>query len=107
MNSLEIIKEAIGSQKPIEFDYNKDGKPIGRRTGNPHAVYRDSETRNINVDIYQTKGVSSQPDKIPDWRVFTVEFIDNARILNKNNRFNIADGYDSNSSRYIDFISKI
>ena len=107
MDSVEVIKKAIELRKPVEFYYNKEGKISGKRIGNPHAIYRDPKTDNINVDIYQTDGVSDQPEKIPDWRVFTVKFINNAEILKGSREFDIADGYDPDSLRYVDVIAKL
>jgi len=33
MNTLETLKQAIENKEPISFEYNKEGKIKGKRTG--------------------------------------------------------------------------
>jgi len=100
MNSLEVIKKAI------KFEYNREDKPFGKRFGNPHIIFYHKDTNNLSVHIFQTDGVSSHPEEIPDWRHFLIEFIDNVNILYDQEKFDIAEGYDSNSPIYKEIIAK-
>ena len=104
MGTIEILKKAMESRKPISFEYNKPDKTLGKRIGNPHAIYIHSSTGNVLVDLYQTDGVSesaSRGDKsLPDWGTFNIECMNNIIILKNNEDFNIASGYNSYSDRY-------
>lgn len=107
MTKLEIITQAIESRKTISFEYNKDGKVKGKRIGNPHAIFIHQSTDNIIVDIYQTDGVSDTKQRIPDWRPFLFDYIENTEI--SDDSFEIAIGYDSNpsSGKYNKAICKV
>lgn len=107
MNTLEILQLAIKDQKSIEFEYNKLGKVSGKRIGDPHAIFIHPTTNNSTVDIFQTSGVSDSRQKIPGWRPFLLDYLDNIRLLDKH--FKIAEGYDSNpiSGKYNKLICKV
>lgn len=103
MNSLEIIKKAIESQKPIEFEYNREDKVTGKRIGNPHILFNK-----VYVHIFQTGGVSDSGlgSGLP-WRLFITDFIENVKVLSDKPSFEIAEGYNPDSVMYVDIIAKI
>lgn len=107
MTKLETISQAIEGKRIISFEYNKDGKIQGKRIGNPHALYIHPSTDNTTVDIYQTDGVSDTKQRIPDWRPFLFDYIENIEI--SDDSFDIAIGYDSNplSGKYNKAICKV
>ena len=107
MTKLEIISQAIENRNTISFEYNKEGKVKGKRIGNPHAIYIHPSTNNTTVDIFQIGGVSDTKQRIPEWRPFLFDFIENIEISTVS--FDIADGYDSNpqSGKYNKAISKV
>jgi len=107
MNALEIIKKAIELRKPIKFEYNREDKVFGERFGNPHIIFYHRDTNNLGVHIFQTDGVSDNPEEIPTWRHFLIEFIDNVEILYDKEEFDIAEGYNPNSPNYKEIIAKI
>ncbi|MDD4151541.1 MAG: hypothetical protein PHR68_02925 [Candidatus Gracilibacteria bacterium] len=100
-NTLEALTKAIKEKKVIEFDYKLEGT----RLGNSHAIYRHIKTRNILLDLYQTKGYSSSNENIPGWREFDINEISKINILSE--VFNVANGYNRNSERYNNYIAKI
>ena len=108
MNSIEIIKKAIGLKKPIEFEYNREDKIRGKRIGNPHILFIGTGTGKTMIHIFQTGGVSDSNlnDGLP-WRLFFVEFIENIKILHDESPFNVAEGYNPDNQMYMDTIAKI
>lgn len=106
MNTLEILKTAIEMRKPIRYKYNKEGRAIGIRYGNPHAIFLSSAD-NVNIDIWKTGGVKSDDKPIPDWKVYTIKHMEEITILEDQPDFPIADGYKPNSPKYSRAIAKV
>lgn len=107
MNNLELLKKAIQLQKPISYEYNAPDRAVGLRFGNPHAIFI-STSRNINIHIYKTNGVKTDPTKpLPDWREYIVKYITNITILVGHASFKVANGYNPNSKMYSRVIAKI
>ena len=104
----EIIKEAIEKRKPIEFEYNREGKIRGKRTGNPHCLFVHPDTNRTEIDIFQTDGVSDSnlKDGLP-WRRFIIDFIEEIKILDDRSLFDIAEGYNPDSVLYVNSIAKV
>lgn len=101
MTNYNILIKAIKERRTIEFEYVKEGKPIGKRYGNPHAMYTFSDdAKNKYVDIFQTEGVSSTPASIPGFRQFLVEHICNVKIVNELEKFAISEEYNPYSDKY-------
>lgn len=107
MNTLDVLKTAIANKQEISFEYIKEDEDSGVRYGNPHAVFLNKTTDNPTVDIYQTNGASSTKQKIPGWRPFILDNIQNIHLLDTN--FEIAEGYVSNpkTGRYDKIIAKV
>lgn len=102
MNTLELLKKAIELQKPISFEYNKEGKVAGKRIGNTHIVHSYKTKAGIlstKVDLFQTGGVS---DSTPNtgWRWMNIQDISNVIVLEKEESFEVAEGYNPESERY-------
>ena len=104
---IEIVKNAITSRKPIAFEYHKSGHKTGYRRGNPHALYYHNSTKNLILDVYQTKGATSDNEKLPGWRPILMKYIKNVEILDTENEFEIAKGYNSTSDNYRNYIVKL
>lgn len=107
MDITTILKEAINSRKKIEFEYIREDKTLGKRFGDPHALFVYPGKHTIEIHIFQTDGVSDgQLEKpLPSWRLFIVEFMENVKILD--GTFSQADGYNTDSPLYISAIAKI
>lgn len=104
----KIIKEAISLKKPLEFEYVRGDKIKGRRVGNPHCMFMHPATKNIEVHIFQTGGVSDSDLNVSlPWRLFLIDFIENVRVLNDSPSFSIAEGYNPDSSLYVNSIVKV
>lgn len=105
MTIIELLELAIKEKRQISYEYELEGRAIGTRYGDPHAIFISSRN-NINIDIYKQDGVCTNPGKkIPDWRQYTVKHIRNVTILE--NSFTQASGYNPNSSQYSKIIIKI
>ena len=111
MNTLETLKMAIESQKPISFEYNKEGKVQGERIGNPHAVFiftAKSRKQSTKTHIVQTEGVSdTEPADFPDFRMFNIEELSNIKILENKNQFLLHEKYNPEWEGYKDIIAKV
>lgn len=110
MNSQELIVEAIRTRKPIEFEYNKPGKVMGKRIGNPHIVFSGVTADGISrtwVHIAQTNGVSDTLVTFPDWRMFIMEHIEAVEILLEEPDFALQNGYNPASDMYSNVIAKV
>ncbi|MFP9098213.1 hypothetical protein ACLI09_04105 [Flavobacterium sp. RHBU_24] len=104
MEVIDILKLAIVQKRQISYEYELEGKAIGIRFGNPHAIFI-SKAENINIDIYKNGGVRSCKKPIPDWRQYKVKHIKNVFILEQ--EFVEAKGYNPNSIQYSRVIAKI
>ncbi len=112
MSILDTLKQAITERKPISFEYNKEGKILGERIGNPHAVFvytSKDGTRSVKAHIVQTAGVSdSKFEKpFPDFRMFDLDNIRMEHILSEQPPFSVSDKYNPNWEGYVDSIAKI
>ena len=106
MDTLEILKTAIAMRKQISYKYNLEGRAIGIRYGNPHAIYLSS-TDKVNIHIWKTGGVKSDDKPIPDWRAYSIKYMEEITILEDQPDFPIANGYKPNSPMYSRAIAKI
>ncbi|OLY94413.1 hypothetical protein SAMN05444008_10112 [Cnuella takakiae] len=107
MTILEILTLAIENRTPICFEYDSKNRVPGVRWGNPHAIFLHPTTNNLMVDIYQTSGVSESREKIPGWRPFKLEFLENIILLEEAEKFVQAVGYKPNSVQYSRVIAKL
>mgnify|MGYP000132528555 CR=1 FL=1 len=108
MECLDIIKKAIQLRKPFHYEYHAPDHVAGIRIGHPHAVFIHPTSGNVNMDIWKIGGVSSNPSKIlPGWQQYRVEFIRNVVILEDEECFESADGYNPHSKQYIKAIIKL
>ncbi|MBK8055666.1 MAG: hypothetical protein IPK35_20930 [Saprospiraceae bacterium] len=114
MTNLELLIKAIETKKPVSFEYNKEGKTPGVRTGNPHILYVQQYTdttkpKNSKVDLWQTSGVTDTSDTkpLPSWRNFFFSDLINIVIHEDHSQFEIAEGYNPESDRYKEVIAKI
>ncbi len=98
LNKTKLI-QAINGRNLINFTY--DDHPI--RSAAPHAIYISS-ANNKCLDAYQYAGYSKSGN-LPDWRNFKLEKIRNLEVTEE--KFNIANGYKSNSPKYNNYIHKI
>lgn len=101
-----VLQNAIKYKIQIQFKYKKNGKVYGVRIGNPHALFFHPKTDNLNCDIYQVGGVSDTSQNIPDWRMFTIDFVDEVELV-ENVHFEVAKGYNPYSDLYRKNICKI
>ncbi|GGB68701.1 hypothetical protein GCM10007424_05910 [Flavobacterium suaedae] len=104
MYILEILQQAIKQKRQISYEYDLLGKAQGKRYGDPHAIFT-ATTKNMNIHIYKQDGVCSDSKPLPGWREYKVKHIINVKILDKH--FEVAPGYNPNSSRYINVFEKI
>lgn len=111
MNTLESLKKAIELQKPISFEYNKEGKIVGKRIGNTHAVFiftKNSGEQDTKVHIVQTGGVSdTEPNNFPDFRMFNILELSNIEVLKNEEIFTINEKYNPEWDGYKNVIAKI
>jgi hypothetical protein len=108
--NIDTLISAIQTHKPIEFEYIQQGKPMGKRLGNPHAIFRDTTKEGVEkvyVHIFQTEGVSEKPEEIPSWREFIVDKMSSVKILEEKPPFSVENGYNPFSVRYSRAICKI
>jgi hypothetical protein len=102
MTKLELLTKAIQDRLPISFQYNKPGKTVGIRIGNPHAVFIFTSIKGITstkLHIVQTEGVSDTGDKgdFPFWRPFNIEHISDVKVLENMGKFEVQEGYKPDS----------
>lgn len=107
MNIRDLIVAAIRSRKSIKFQYLRIGKVKGIRYGNPHAIYTDKGTNNINLHIYQISGVSDSGDPLPGWRTISLRYISDLSIIDSDTSFSVAPGYNPRADMYKFSIEKI
>ena len=97
MAAIDSLCDAIRRRLPVEFSYSRPGKVVGRRTGNPHAVFikeRRDDAKPVYVHIWQTDGVSDTGEPMPGWRPFLLEWLHDVRILENLPPFDVAEGYN-------------
>ncbi|MFP5042916.1 hypothetical protein [Parasediminibacterium sp. JCM 36343] len=98
MDTIELLISAIEQKKQVSYEYDSPGRAVGVRIGNPHAIFI-SKAENVNIDIYKTDGVKTDPTKpLPAWRQYKIKDIKNVVILDKG--FSTADGYNPTSKQY-------
>lgn len=108
--SLEVLTEAIKKKSKISFEYNKSGKPSGKRFGDPHAVFifrKIDGTESTKVHIVQTAGVTDTPEKIPEFRMFDLTELSSVQILSPTQAFDASPKYNPLSEMYKFVIAKI
>jgi len=106
MDTLEILTKAIQQRKPISFEYNIEGRAIGLRYGNPHAIYLSS-TDKVNIHIWKTGGVKTDPaQNLPTWRTYSIKHIENITIFEDQENFSLAVDYKPNSPMYSRALAK-
>ncbi len=108
--SLSEIKKAIEEQKPISFTYNKPGKTPGVRVGNPHAVWvmrKKDGTESTKIHVVQVSGVSDSGQKLPSFRMFDLNEIDNVLMNEEASKFDISEQYNPEWSGYTYVIARI
>jgi hypothetical protein len=107
METLDILKTAIESRKPISFKYNLEGRAIGLRFGDPHAVYLSSKDQ-VNIHIWKTGGVKTDLTQVlPTWRTYSIKYIEEITILKDQPNFSLAPDYKPNSPMYSRALAKV
>ncbi len=110
MTNQELLIEAITQRKPVEYEYNRPGKIVGKRIGNPHIIFAGTTQegfRRVWVHIAQTGGVSDTLVVFPDWRMFMTEFITEVKILDEEPDFSLQEGYNPKSEMYSEILAKV
>lgn len=111
MENLELLIEAINTQKPISFEYNKPGKTLGQRIGNPHSVFiftSKAGAKSTKIHLVQTAGVTDSEINFPDFRMFNIEHLSKIEVLNSQPSFEpYYDKYNPEWEGYQDVIAKI
>jgi hypothetical protein len=113
MTNLDLIIAAIKNRQQVCFEYNKEGKITGLRTGNPHAVFIFTSKKNeksTKIHIVQTAGVSDskETNPFPEFRMFDIKDLTNLAILHDNPKFlPYLDKYNPEWDGYKDVIEKI
>lgn len=108
--SLDNLKDAIKNRCPVEFEYNKAEKTIGKRTGNPHAVFilqRKDGSESTKVHIVQTGGVSDSGQEFPSFRMFDIEELSNVKSIQNSPKFMPSSDYNPAWEGYAFVIEKI
>lgn len=101
MNILEQLEIAINEQKSIEFDYMWEWI----RVWNPYAVFSESKSNSVVVDVFQFAWFRNNDQIVPEWRPFLLKNISSVYVLNE--RFIVLPWYDADSERYRKAIYKI
>lgn len=110
MDATEAIKRAMESRKPIQFEYNKTGKKLGKRIGNPHAIFiltSKANVQSIKAHIVQTAGVYDSAKPFPSFRMFDVKDLTNIKILTECENFQVHQDYNPAWNGYMNSIAKI
>jgi hypothetical protein len=115
MNTLELLKQAITCKQQISFQYNKAGKIVGERIGNPHAVFiftaKNTNLQSTKVHIVQTDGVSDTKGEkpFPSFRMYNIEELSEVKILTGRLSFtpSLEEGYNPEWEGYKDVIAKV
>ncbi len=106
MEVIETIRQAIRERKPIEFEYD-DGLN-GKRIGNPHIIFLDTlnsgEVR-MYLHLWQTEGVSKSGKF--GWKKYICEQIKSVSILENQQQFTAAQGYNEESTMYKVVVEKV
>lgn len=108
--SLEILKEAIEKKAQISFEYNKKGKVVGERIGDPHAVFimrRKDGSESTKVHVVQTGGVSDSGQVLPSFRMFDLLELSNVAIIEPLKTFEASDQYNPEWDEYKFTITKV
>ncbi|MEZ9637381.1 hypothetical protein AB4252_07340 [Vibrio cyclitrophicus] len=108
--TLNTLRQAVERKASITFEYNKVGKIVGERIGNPHAVFimrKKDGTESTKVHIYQTAGVSDSAQVLPDFRMFDLSELSNVNIVDGQPPFQISEKYNPEWSGYSFTIAKV
>ena len=107
---LEVLKMAISRRRTVTFQYNKQGKTPGHRTGNPHAVFvlrRKDGTESTKVHIVQTGGVTDGGQEFPSFRMFDLDELSDVKVVSTGAQFDIAEDYNPEWAGYEFVIAKV
>ncbi|QIC11917.1 WYL domain-containing protein [Morganella morganii] len=108
--SLQLLEKAILERKSISFEYNKTGKTLGVRIGNPHAIFifkaKDGR-ESTKVHLVQVDGVTDSEPNFPDFRMFNIEEITNVAIIDSDIPFDIDSKYNPVWAGYDNVIAKV
>lgn len=107
---IETLKNAIKKKVVISFEYNKPGKTLGSRTGNPHAIFimrKKDGTESTKVHIVQTSGVSDSGRALPSFRMFNIEDLSNVVICEPVTTFQVSPEYNPEWDGYKYVIEKV
>ncbi|ERH62355.1 hypothetical protein N172_09365 [Pantoea dispersa EGD-AAK13] len=108
--SLKLLQQAIQQHKPVSFEYNKEGKVIGERIGNTHAVFimrKKDGTESTKVHLVQTAGVTDSDKGYNEFRMFDILEISNVKILGDSPSFEIHHAYNPSWAGYANVIAKV
>ncbi len=106
MDLIDLISRAIEKQKPVRFEYVKFGKVLGERYGYPHSLFIHNTTNNLTMHVFQISGVSDSR-WLPGWRTPLLRHIEKLIVLEDQESFKIAPGYEPHSLTYQKVICKI
>lgn len=90
------IFEAIEANRKLELEYRREGSAPGKRTVEPHALYRGGDGR-LLLFAFQKEGPSNSGG-VPDWRRFAVESLEQLRV--SESEFTTREEYDPASRAY-------
>lgn len=112
MTPLKTVEEAIRERIPISFEYIRPGKQSGERYGHPHAVYiyrLKNGTENVYLDLWQVSGVTDTADDrpLPSWRQFFFNDVQDVTLDRSASPFEIAEGYNPSSDKYMFTIARV
>lgn len=108
--SLDILSEAVERKAVITFEYNKSGKVVGQRIGNPHAIFimrKIDGSESTKVHIFQTGGVSDSEQFLPDFRTFDLLELSQVTLVDPLQEFQVSDKYNPEWGGYGFIIVKV
>ncbi|MBW8687748.1 WYL domain-containing protein [Chitinophaga rhizophila] len=115
MNVLDILAKAIKNRHQISFQYNKEGKTVGKRIGNPYAIFiftaKNTRIQSTKVHIVQTSGVSDSAEikPFPSFRTYNIEELSEVQVLGQLPQFTqpFHESYNPEWDGYKDVIAKV
>jgi hypothetical protein len=108
--SLSVLREAVETKSVVAFEYNKAGKVVGQRIGNPHAVFimrKKGGTESTKVHIVQTEGVSDSKQDLPEFRTFDLSELSAVTIVEGSSPFQVSEKYNPEWDGYSFIIVKV
>ena len=97
MTTEEQICRAILEKRPIVYTYDRDHTVSGERVGNPHIVFHTTGGHQM-LHIRKTGGVETEPEPLPDWRLYFMDYITVVRIQNET--FAVEESFNPDYSSY-------